>query len=262
MIGGAVELYMRLYPIKTGFIQVGGNVVDVALRALSGQNLSLEDDDVLVFASKIVASMQGRIVKLDVKPSKKALELAEKFYIKGEIAELILREADAVYGGVEKAVLTLKNHVLTVNAGIDNKNAPLNHVTLWPENIKETAKQLREEIFQKTGRNVAVMIVDSGLMPLRRGTVGLALAVAGFKPIVDFRGQRDLYGKEIIITQHNVAQDLASAAHMLMGESTEETPIVLVRGAPVEFDGGVYGPEDLALPPSECVFMKAFQRFL
>jgi coenzyme F420-0:L-glutamate ligase len=252
---------MRLYPVKTGFIHVGDNVVDVALKALSGQNLSLEDGDVLVFASKIVAFMQCRIVKLDdVKPSRKALELAEKFSIKGEVAELILREADVVYGGVEKAVLTLKNHVLTVNAGIDNKNAPLNHVALWPEKLKETAKQLREEIFQKTGRNVAVMIVDSGLIPLRRGTVGLALAVAGFKPIVDFRGQRDLYGKEIIITQHAVAQDLASAAHLLMGEAVEETPIVLVKGAPIKFDEGVYGPEDLALPPSECVFMNAFQR--
>jgi len=252
---------MRLYPVKTGFIHVGDNVVDVALKAFSGQNLSLEDGDVLVFASKIVAFMQCRIVKLDdVKPSRKALELAEKFSIKGEVAELILREADVVYGGVEKAVLTLKNHVLTVNAGIDNKNAPLNHVALWPEKLKETAKQLREEIFQKTGRNVAVMIVDSGLIPLRRGTVGLALAVAGFKPIVDFRGQRDLYGKEIIITQHAVAQDLASAAHLLMGEAVEETPIVLVKDAPIKFDEGVYGPEDLALPPNECVFMNAFQR--
>jgi len=250
---------LRLYAVKTRVIHVGDNLVDLVLKALTEQNLLLEDNDVLVFASKIVAYAQGRIVKLDdVKPSKRAVELAERFSIRSELAELILREANAVYGGVEKAVLTLKNHVLTVNAGIDNKNAPLGCVVLWPENVKETAKQLREEILHKTGKKVAVLIVDSGLMPLRKGTMGLALAVAGFKPVEDYRGQSDLYGREIVITQHAIAEDLASAAHLLMGESSEKTPIVLVKGAPLKFDDGVYGPEDLALPSSQCVFMNAF----
>lgn len=251
---------MRLYAVNTGVIRVGDNLVDVVLKALTEQNLLLEGNDVLVFASKIVAHAQGRIVRLvDVKPSKKAVELAEKFSIRSELAELILREAEIVYGGVEKAVLTLKNHVLAVNAGIDNKNAPLDCVVLWPTNIKETVKQLREELLHKTGRKVAVMIIDSGLIPLRKGTMGLALAVAGFKPIEDYRKRRDLYGKEIVITQHAVAEDLASAAHLLMGEASEGTPVVLVKGAPVTFDDEVYGPEDLALPQSECVFMKAFK---
>jgi len=251
---------MRLYAVKTGFIRVGDDLVDVVLKALSEQNLLLDDNDVLVFASKIVAYVQGRIVKLkDVKPSRKALELAEKFSINGELAELILREADAIYGGVEKAVLTLKDHMLTVNAGIDNKNAPLGCVALWPENVRDTAKQLREELFRKTGKRVAVMIIDSGLIPLVRGTVGLALAVAGFKPIEDYRGLRDLYGKEVLITQHAVAEDLASAAHLFMGEASEETPIVLVKGAPLKFDDEVYGLEDLALPQRECVFMRTFK---
>ena len=251
---------MRLYAVKTGFIRIGGDLVDVALKALSEQNLSLDDNDVLVFASKIVAYAQGRIVKLDeVKPSRKAVKLAEKFSIRSELAELILREADAVYGGVEKAIITLKNHALTVNAGIDNKNAPLGYVALWPKNIKETAKKLREELFHKTGKKVAVMIIDSGLIPLVKGTVGLVLAVAGFKPIEDYRGLRDLYGKEVLITLHAVAEDLASAAHLLMGESSEETPIVLVKEAPLKFEDGVYSLEDLTLPHRECVFMKTFK---
>jgi coenzyme F420-0:L-glutamate ligase len=251
---------MELHPIKTSIIRIGDDVVDAALKTLSERNLSLNDGDILVFASKVVAYMQGRIVKLDdVRPSEWALELAKKFSIRGEVAELILREAEAIYGGVEKAVLTLKNHVLTVNAGIDNKNAPINHVALWPEKLKETVKQLRDKIFQKTGKKVAVMIIDSGLMPLRNGTVGLALAVAGFKPIEDYRGQKDLYGKEVMITKHAVAQDLASAAHLFMGESSEKTPVVLIRGAPIKFDDSAYGPEDLALPSSECVFLNTFR---
>ncbi|MBS7608183.1 MAG: coenzyme F420-0:L-glutamate ligase [Candidatus Bathyarchaeia archaeon] len=251
---------MKLYAVRTGLVRAGDNLVDAVLTALERQNLSLEDNDVLVLASKVVAYAQGRIVRLnDVKPSKEAVELAEKFSLQKELAELILRETEKIYGGVEKALLTLKNHVLTVNAGIDNKNAPIGHVTLWPQNLKEAVRQLREEIVYKTGRRVAVVIVDSGLIPLRRGTMGIALAVAGFNPIKDCRGLKDLYGKEIVITQHAVAEDLACAAHLLMGESIEETPVVLVKEAPLEFDDGVYGPEDLALPQSECVFMKAFK---
>ncbi|MBS7646971.1 coenzyme F420-0:L-glutamate ligase [Candidatus Bathyarchaeota archaeon] len=250
---------MKLYAIRTKLVRIGDNLVDIVLKALSEQKLPLEDNDVLVFASKIVAYAQGRIVKFgDVKPSKMAVELAEKFSLRKEFAELILREADVIYGGVEKAVLTLKNHVLTVNAGIDNKNAPLDHAVLWPENVKETAKQLREEILRRTGKKVAVMIVDSGLIPLRKGTIGIALAVAGFKPIEDYRGLKDLYGKEIVITQRAVAEDLASAAHLLMGESAERNPVVLVKEAPLKFDDGFYGPEDLALPNNQCVFMSAF----
>ncbi|MEM2280838.1 MAG: coenzyme F420-0:L-glutamate ligase [Candidatus Bathyarchaeia archaeon] len=254
---------MMLHTVRMGLIHVGDNLVDVILKALTEQNLSLGDNDVLVLASKVVAYAQGRVVKLDeVKPSERALELAKKFSLQGELAELILREADTIYGGVEKAVLTLKNHVLTVNAGIDCKNAPLGCVVLWPQNVREIAKQLREDIIRKTGKKVGVMIVDSGLIPLRKGTIGLALAVAGFKPVEDYRGQRDLYGRKIMITRHAVAEDLASAAHLLMGEASEEKPVVLIKGAPLKFDDKVYGPEDLALPLEECVFMNSFQQAL
>jgi coenzyme F420-0:L-glutamate ligase/coenzyme F420-1:gamma-L-glutamate ligase len=84
------------------------------------------------------------------------------------------------------------------------------------------------------------------------------LAVAGFKPIRDYRGNKDLYGKTITITRHAVADDLASAAHFLMGESTEKTPIVLIKDANLDFDAGVYGPSDMMMPAKECIFMGTF----
>ncbi|MEM3673494.1 MAG: coenzyme F420-0:L-glutamate ligase [Candidatus Bathyarchaeia archaeon] len=250
---------MRLYAVKTRLVKVGDNLVDIVLEALKKQNIPLENNDILVLTSKIVAYAEGRLVKLsEVKPSEKAKELAEKFSLQPELAELLLQEAEKVYGGVEKAVLTLKNGMLTANAGIDNKNAPLGYVALWPKNAKEVAKQIREEIKRKTGKVVAVLIIDSGLAPLRRGTVGVALAVAGFKPVEDCRSRRDLYGKTLIITQHAVADNLASAAHLMMGEAAEKTPVVLVKDAPVSFDDGLYGAEDMAMPHNECIFMSAF----
>jgi coenzyme F420-0:L-glutamate ligase len=249
---------MRLYAVKTRLVKAGDNLADVILEALKKQNLLLENNDILVLTSKIVAHTEGRLVKLsEIKPSEKAKKLAEKFSLQPEFAELILNEAEKVYGGVERAVLTLKNGVLTANAGIDNKNAPAGYVVLWPQNAKEVAKHVREEIKRKTSKAVAVLIVDSGLSPLRKGTVGIALAVAGFKPVEDCRGQKDLYGKELVITQHAVADNLASAAHLLMSEAAEKTPIVLVKDAPVSFDDGSYGIEEMAMPPGKCIFMNA-----
>jgi len=249
---------LKLYPVKTKLVECGDDIVEVILQSLNKENIELDDNDVLAVASKILAYAQNRVINLkDVKPSQKAMELAKQFSLQPEFAELILREADKIYGGVEKAVLTLKNEVLTANAGIDNKNAPSNHVVLWPSDTEKWAKNIREEIKKRTGKLVGVIIVDSGLMPLRIGTTGLALAVAGFKPIRDFRDKKDIYGRPIAITRHAVADDLASAAHLLMSETTEKTPIVIIRDAPVDFDNGAYGSADMAMPSNECIFMSS-----
>ncbi len=253
------EVGMRLYAVKTGVVKAGDNLVEVILESLTEQNLELEDNDILAITSKIIGYAENRLMKLEeVKPSDKAKELAQQFSLKPEFAELILREAEKIYGGVEKAVLTLKNGILTANAGIDNKNAPVDSVVLWPNNAQKWAKHIREEIMRKTGRQVAVLIVDSGLVPIRIGTTGLALAVAGFKPVKDCRGEKDIFRKPLIITQHAIADDLASAAHLLMGEGAQKTPVVLIKDAPVDFDGGVYGSADMTMPSKECIFMNTF----
>ncbi len=250
---------MRLYPLNTEIVKPQDDLVEITLKALERKKLKLENNDVLAFASKIISYATSRISNLDdVKPSEKAKEIAERFQISPKIAELIIQEAEKIYGGVAKAVLTLKNGVLTPNAGIDSKNAPPNSVVLWPSNAKEYAQKIRKEIGRKTGKKIGVLIVDSGLTPLRIGTTGLALAVAGFKPIRDHRGNKDLYGKTIIVTRHAVADDLASAAHLLMGEATEKTPIVLIKDAPVDFDDGIYDSRDTMMLSEECIFMATF----
>jgi coenzyme F420-0:L-glutamate ligase len=251
---------LKLFPIKTDVIKQGENIVDAILKAMEKQGLVLDEGDILALASKILAYAENRIVKLDeVKPSKRGENLALKFAIPPQLAELIIREAKETYGGVEKAVLTLTNRILIPNAGIDNKNAPEGTVVLWPKNPEKWAENIREEIMRRTGRKIAVLIIDSGLRPLRLGTTGLALAVAGFKPTRDCRGERDIFGKKLTITLHAVADDLASAAHLLMGETQEKIPAVLIKEAPVNFDEGVYGPEDMALPPEQCIFMNSFK---
>jgi len=250
---------MKLYGLKTRTIKDGDNLVNAVLDSLRTRRLQLEDNDVLAVTSKIVSYAEGRLTKLsDVKPSEKAKKLARKYGLTPEFAQLVLTEADRIYGGVAKAVLALKNGMLVANAGIDNKNSPEGQVVLWPVNPAKSAEELRQEIRRRTGKQVGVLIVDSGLVPLRIGTVGLALATAGFQPIKDNRGKRDLYGKTITITRHAVADDLASAAHLLMGESTEKTPIVLIKDAPLDFSERAYGPDEMMMPSNECIFMGTF----
>ena len=250
---------MKLYALKTGLVKDGDNLVNVVLESLRTRRLQLEDNDVLAFTSKIVSYAEGRLTKLsDIKASEKARKLARKYGLTPEFAQLVLAEADRIYGGVARAVLVLKNGMLVANAGIDNKNSPEGQVVLWPVDPAKSAEELRQEIRRRTGKQVGVLIVDSGLVPLRIGTVGLALATAGFQPIRDSRGKKDLFGKTITITRHAVADDLASAAHLLMGESTEKTPIVLIKNAPLDSSNRAYGPSEMMMPTDECIFMGTF----
>ncbi len=249
---------MRLYAVKTNIIQIRQDITTLVLKSLERQNLRLEDGDVLALTSKIVAYSEGRIVKLvDLKPSEKAKRLAKTFSLVPEFAELILQEGEKIYGGTKKAVLSLKKGILTANSGVDNKNVPEGYVALWPKDPEGQVKRIRKEVFDTTGIRVAVMIIDSGLAPLRLGTRGLALAVVGFKPVMDLREKKDIFEKPITITRHSVADDLASAAHLLMGEGAEKTPVVLIKDAPIVYDENSYGSVDMMIPPEECIFINA-----
>jgi len=250
---------MQIFPIKTPLIKPEDNLVDLIIKSMFKQGYTLKDGDLIAVSSKVVSITSGRVVNLkNILPSEKATELAQKYSLEPEFVELILIEAEKIYGGVKKAILTLKDGMLNVNAGIDHKNAPKNHAILPPQNPELEAEKIRREIYERTGKNVGVIIVDSQVSPLKMGTRGIALAIAGFKPLTDYRGKKDLYGKEIHITLHSLADDLASAAHLLMGESDEKVPIVLIRNAPITLTSQNES-EKLKISTKECVYANAFQ---
>jgi len=251
-------VYMQIFAIKTPLIKPKDDLVTVLLETLQRKSLELENRDVLAISSKAVASGDGRVVELKtISPSRRAVELAKKYSLEPEFAELVWREADRIYGGVEKTILTLKNSVLTVNAGVDHKNVPAGFAAVWPLNPQRRAEQIRKEIKKQTGKDVGILIIDSTVAPLRMGTRGMAIGVAGFKPVKDCRWQKDLFKKPLLITRHAVADDLASAAHLVMGEADEATPVALIRGAPVTFVESVCS-EEMKIDPEGCVYMKPF----
>ena len=249
---------MKLFGIPTKLVRLGDNLVDVILEAIKKQRLEIKDKDLLAITSKAVAVAQNRLVKLSsIEPSEEAKMLAEKYELEPSFVEVVLREAEKVYGGVTKALLTLKNNMLVANAGVDRKNAPEGYVILWPLNPFETAEGIKREILAETGKHVGVLIIDSRITPLRMGTTALAIGIAGFKPIEDCRVERDLYSKRIYITRHALADDLASAAHLIMGETTARTPAVLIRNAPVS-SSEEFNPSSMTIPAEQCLFMQSF----
>lgn len=249
---------MQIFAIKSPLIKPKDDIVATLLQAIQKAALKLENKDIVALSSKAVASAEDRLVKLkSVKPSAKAKTLAGKFLLTPQFLELVLREADKIYGGVEKALLTLKDNVFTVNAGVDRKNAPIGFAAKWPSNPNRSAEKIRQELRRQSGKDVGVLIVDSTVTPLRMGTVGFALGAAGFKPVNDCRGDEDLFKKRLLITRHATADNLASAAHLMMGEGKERVPFVLIKRAPVSFVEKV-DADEMKLSPDQCVYAKVF----
>jgi len=247
---------LKVFAVKTPLVKPGDDLASIILRSIQKSNLKLDNGDILAVSSKIVAVANKRLLRLkDVSPSNPAKQLAKKHSLEPEFVELVFKEADKVYGGVPRTILTLKNGILTVNAGVDHKNAPEGYVALWPSEPHVEAEKLRSRIKKETGKKVGVIIVDSYIAPLRMGTRGIALGVAGFQPIRDCRGEKDLYRKPLRVTLHSIADDLASVAHLIMGELDEKIPAVLIKEAPVTLAENVDG-NLVKIPPEKCVYAK------
>ena len=249
---------MQLFPVKTPIIQEKDNLIEILINSMNKAKIKPKDGDILVVSSKVVALTQGRIINYrTIKPSKKAKALAKKYSLHPGFVEIVLKEADVIYGGVYRAVLTMKNKVFVANAGADLSNAPEGYAILWPKNPSLVAKKIKKEIEEKFKVKIGVIISDSHCIPLRAGTFGFALATAGFNAVIDEIGKKDLFGKRMRITRRAVADDLASAAQVLMGETDWKIPAVLIRDSGVEIKNFVLDSETL-MPPDECLYSSIY----
>ncbi|MHA1267129.1 MAG: coenzyme F420-0:L-glutamate ligase [Candidatus Helarchaeota archaeon] len=248
---------IRLIPLQTPLIQQGDSVTEIIIKTLQNLSIELENGDVIIIAETPLAIAEGRMVELaKVNPSKKAEQLASKHEMDPRIVQVIINEADEILGGVKGVLLTNKNSTLIANAGVDFSNAPPGFVVLFPEDLQNAAHLIRIRLEEEFQKRVGVIIGDSRVQPLRRGTIGVALAVDGLNPIEDVRGRQDLYGRELQVTFRAIADDLVSAAQLLMGEADEQIPVVIIRGAPVQLTETQ--TISLAIPKNECLFMNSF----
>lgn len=245
---------MILHPIKTPLIMPGHDIVKILMSALTGEKLDIEDGDVLVIAESVVATAQGRMQRLDqISPSSAARRMAEIYKMDPAVVEVVIQEADEIYGGMEKILLTVKDGWFTANAGVDVSNAPEGHVVLQPAHPFREAERIRRGIQKRTGKRIGTIIADSRTIPLKKGVIGVALATAGMEAVEDLRGKKDIFGRELRVTFRAIADDLASAAQLLMGEADEQVPIVLIKGAPIKLTEKSLQKMDLS--PEECIYM-------
>lgn len=227
--------FLQMFGVKTPIIKPGDNIAEVIIDSLEKQGLELQDNDILIIAESPLATAEGRLVRLDdITPGEKAKKLAEKYQLDEREMELIVQECDEIFGGVPGAALTITRGTLAPNAGIDDSNVPEGYVVLLPENAQKSAGSIRQKIKELCKCNIGVIVGDSRTQPLRLGCVGIALGTSGMIPVEDARGSCDLFGKEMTITRKAVADNLVSAAQILMGEAGESVPAVIVRGAPVQ----------------------------
>ena len=165
------------------------NVFDISsklIKAVKNNGEKIIDGDIIAVSSKFISMSKGRLVNLnEVDVSEEADRLANNLNMDNRLAQLVLQESDVILGGVPGFALTLKNGVIAPNAGIDKSNVPSGHVILYSEHPFKDAEELKRIIYQSSGKHVGIVVTDSRLMPLRLGTTGLAVSVAGFEPIED-----------------------------------------------------------------------------
>ena len=253
---------MQVIPIKTGRISPRDSLIDRILRSIQSSGVGLEDGDIVAIASKVVSVVEGRIVDLtSVQPSQKAQELATHYQIDPQFVEVILKEADEILGGVYRTLLTIKDDIMIANAGADLSNNPKGYITLWPKNPSGSADRIRKELEKRIRKKLIVLIIDSRTTPLRLGTSGIAIGISGINPIKDYRGRRDLFGKKLIVTTLAVADALASAAHLVMGEGDEAIPLAIIRNSEINVDRD-HNPEIAKMPKERCLYMKVLQEYM
>jgi len=252
---------LTLTPLQNiPLIRRDDNLADIVVNALQENKISLQDNDIFVFAQKIVSKVEGRAVNLaTVIPSQHAMELANQTEKDARVVELILQESNEVLRTrVGAIIVEHKLGFVCANAGIDHSNvaglgdAAEEWVLLLPAEPDRSAEKMRTEIKSKTGKQVGILIIDSHGRAWRNGTVGVAIGIAGIPGLEDLRGKPDLFGYTLQVTQVGIADELAAAASLMMGQAAEGTPVIHVRGFPYPLREGKL--KELIRPKEQDLF--------
>ena len=230
---------MNLIALKSALLNPGDDLISAIGKALSRKKEKLKNGDILAIASKAVAFSQNRL---------------EKAGNEKEFRALVRREADVVLEDGEM-VITLKNGILIPNAGIDRSNTPEGMAVMWPKEPFTDARKIRKELMKKSDlKKFGILITDSHCQPLRLGTSGIAIGWDGFIGVEDMRGAKDLFGKKMNYTQISLADDLSSAANILMGETDASVPFVIIRGLNVRWTEKKSSKKDYFISPEEDIY--------
>lgn len=213
-------------------IDENDDIATLILKAISKRNIALENDDIIVIAETIVSKAEGNKIKLkSIEPSLKALEIAEKTGKEPELVESIIAQSNEIIAvGPDFIISETKQGFVCANAGIDESNVEIGIATPIPLDPDKSAQTIREKIEKMARKEVVIIISDTQGRAFREGAIGTAIGISGMDPLWDRKGEKDLYGRELQTTSIAVADELASAASILMGQADEGIPVVIIRG--------------------------------
>jgi len=239
---------------KLPLIKEGDNVADHIVNAAREEQVEIVNGDVIVVAQKIVSKAEGRVVHLkSVTPSQKAEEIAKVSGKDPRHVEVILKEsAKVVRSQGAHLIVETRHGFVCANAGVDRSNVEdIDTLTILPLDGDKSAREIRRRIRDLTGADVGVIISDTFGRAWRVGQVNVAVGVDGLRPVIDYRGQKDMFGYVLNVTQMAVADELASAAELVMKKS-DGVPVAIVRGC--DYVAGKGSVRDLIRPEQEDLF--------
>lgn len=225
---------IRIIPV-TGMpiIKEGDDLGLLICEAAARQGTPIEDGDIIVVTHVVVSRAEGSVVNLnEISPSKFAETIAKRFGKDPALVEVILRESNSIVRmGDGHIIAETKHGFICANAGVDKSNVPGDrNVALLPRDPDLSARRIRHRIKEITGKDVAIIISDTHGRPLREGEINVAIGVAGIKPIRDRRGDKDLFGYTLRVKRMAVADELSSAAELVIGQADEGIPAAIIRG--------------------------------
>src|SRR5919108_1960887 len=214
-------------------INKGDDITDLIMEAVKERNESLLENDVVIITHKIISKAEGRVADLsNIIPSEESKKISLNTGKDPRLVELIISQSNEIVKIERDIIITETKHgFVCANAGIDASNVGKlsNHVVLLPDNPDESARRIRNDIKSRTKIDVSIVISDTFGRPFRKGQVNVAIGIAGIDPLVSYIGKTDMYGKILKVTEIAIADELASAAELVMGKSSR-IPVAIVRG--------------------------------
>jgi coenzyme F420-0:L-glutamate ligase/coenzyme F420-1:gamma-L-glutamate ligase len=216
-----------------GLVKPGDDLAKLIFDALRAENLELKDGDAVVVSQKIISKADGLLVDIStIKPTRRSKPISRRTGKDARLVELILGDSEKVLHADKQAlVVQRRDGFVCLNAGVDKSN--VRGRTMYsrlPEDADASADKLRRRLEELTGVRLGVIVGDTYSRPLRVGQVEFAIGISGIEPIVDYRGQEDLFGYALRYKYVALADEVAAAAELVMGQGTEQVPVAIVRG--------------------------------
>ena len=239
---------------KLPLIKEGDKVADSIVKAAEEEQVTIENRDVIVIAQKIVSKAEGGIIHLkSVTASPTAEEIAKTSGKDPRHVEVILQQSSKIVRKKEAHLIVETKHgFICANAGVDRSNVEdPDTLSILPVDADRSAHAIRERVRELTGVEVGVIISDTFGRAWRIGQVNVAIGVDGLRPIIDYRGQKDMFGYVLNVTQMAVADELASAAELVMRKS-DGVPVAIIKG--FQYEPGRGSAKELIRPEEEDLF--------